>query len=93
MERIEMEQKKIDELKKLIGFGLLTADRIKNDTNFKELVSTLSFNDLVPLFAHCACAYDNEYHPNMHKFKEPQITNLLEKTYADYLEFKKSDEL
>lgn len=88
-----MEQKKIEELKKLIGFGLLIADRIKYTEGFEDNIKTSSLNELVPLLADCACAYDDKYDENVYsEFKEPQMTNILKKVHDDYLEFKKTDE-
>ena len=90
-----MEQKKIDELKKLMGFGFLIIDSEKKAKYVQELMGAQSYNDLVPLLVRLAVGYDLEYDENKlsDMFKEPQTTNLLEKAYADYLEFKKSDEL
>ena len=90
-----MEQKKIDELKKLIGFGFLIIDSKKNAKDVQELMETQSYNNLVPLLAHLAVGYDLEHNENKvsDMFNEPQTTKLLEKTYTAYLEFKKSDEV
>lgn len=89
-----MEQKKIDELKKLMAFGLLIADRINNSPDFNIIIRTMSSNDVVELLAHCVCAFEQEYTKyNMIKeFKEPQTTKLLEQAYSEYMEFKKSEQ-
>lgn len=85
-----MEKKKIDELKKLMAFGLVIADRINNSPDFNIIIRT---NDVVELLAHCVCAFEQEYTKyNMIKeFKEPQTTKLLEKAYADFIEFAKGE--
>ena len=87
-----MEQKKTDELKKLIGFGLLIADRIKHTEGFEDNIKMLSLNDMIPLLANCACAYADQYEVIYKEFNEPQLTNFLKRAQEDYLDFKKSDE-
>lgn len=84
-----MEQKKIEELKKLIGFGLLIIDRIRKDDEFLANVfaKKLSFNVLTPIIAQSACVYVDE--KIIESFNEPQTTQLLEKSYEEFIEFKK----
>lgn len=86
---------KIDELKKLMGFGFLIIDSTKNDKNVQQLMETQSYNDLVPLMACFACAYDLEHTENRlsDMFNEPQTTKTLESVYSKYIEFKNSDEV
>ena len=90
-----MEQKKIDELKKLMGFGFLIIDSKKNAKDVQKLMETRSYNDLVPLLARLACAYDFEHDENQlgEMFNEPQTTETLEKAYLEFVEFKKNDEV
>ena len=90
-----MEQKKIDELKKLIGFGLLIIDSEKNAKDVRKLMETQSHNDLVPLLAHLAVGYDLEHDENKlsDMFNEPQTTKMLENAHSEYIEFKNSDEV
>lgn len=90
-----MEQEKIDELKKLMGFGFLIIDSKKNGKYVQELMETQSYNDLVPLLARLAVGYDLEHDENKlsDMFKEPQTTNLLGQAYQEFIEFKKSDEV
>lgn len=89
---MEITKEKIEELKKLIGFGLLIADRIKYTEGFEDNIKMLSFNDMIPLLANCACAYADQYENIYSEFKEPQLTNFLKKAQEEYLEFKKTDE-
>lgn len=92
-----MEQKKIDELKKLMGFGFDIIDSIRKDDFFFVHVFTekLAVNVLIPLIAQRACAYDLTFLDEgiIESFKEPETTQLLEKAYSEFLEFKKSDEV
>ena len=90
-----MEQKKIDELKKLMGFGFLIIDSKKNGKYVQELMETQSYNDLVPLLARLAVGYDLEHDENKlsDMFNEPQTTKMLENAYSEYIEFKNSDEV
>ena len=90
-----MKQKKIDELKKLMGFGFLIIDSKKNAKYVQELMETQSYNDLVPLLARLAVGYDLEHDENKlsDMFNEPQTTKMLENAYSEYIEFKKSDEV
>ena len=55
-----MEQKKINELKKLMGFGFLIIDSIRKDDELLSNIFTkkLSFNILTPIIAQRACAYE-----------------------------------
>lgn len=91
-----MEQKKIDELKKLMGFGFLIIDRIRKDDELLANVFTekLPFNVLTPLIAQSACVYDVTFLDEkiIESFNEPQTTKLLEKEYSKYISFKKSEQ-
>jgi hypothetical protein len=93
----KMEQKKIEELKKLMGFGFLIIDRIRKDDEFLANVFTkkLSLNVLTPMLAQNACVYDLTFLDEkiIESFNEPQTTQLLEKSYAEFIEFKNSDEV
>jgi hypothetical protein len=84
-----MEQKKIDELKKLMAFGFCLIDRIKSNGDFTMYLISSHQNDIVKLLAHCACVFDDD---TAYEFKEPQTTKLLEQAYSEYMEFKKSEQ-
>lgn len=88
-----MEQKKIEELKKLMGFGFLIIDSKKNAKAARELMETQSYNDLVPLLARLAVGYDLEHDENKlsDMFNEPQTTKMLENAHSEYIEFKKEE--
>lgn len=88
-----MEQKKIDELKKLISFGLCLIDRIKSNGDFTMYLLANHQNDIVELLAHCACVFDDEYKLGdmAYEFTEPQTTKLLEQAYQEYMEYKKQN--
>lgn len=90
-----MEQKKIEELKKLMGFGFLIIDRIRKDDEFLANVfaKKLSLNFLTPMLAQSACVYDLTFLDEkiIESFNEPQTTELLKKMYSEYIKFKKED--
>ena len=88
-----MEQKKINELKKLMAFGITIADGINNNPAFDIIIRTMSSNDVIELLAHCACAFEQEYNEcdTIKMLKEPQTTKLLEKAYSEFLRFKKEN--
>lgn len=89
-----MTEEKINELKKLIGFGFLIIDSKKDDKDINKLMETQSYNNLVPLMARLAVAYDLEHDENRisDMFNEPQTTKILEKAYSEYIEFDKQYE-
>lgn len=90
-----MEQKKINELKKLMGFGFLIIDSIRKDDELLSNIFTkkLSFNILTPIIAQRACAYELTFLDEkiIESFNEPQTTELLKKVYSEYIKFKKED--
>lgn len=89
-----MEQKKINELKKLIAFGLCIRNSLKSNGDFTMYLISSDQNDIVELLAHCACVFDDEYKLGdiAYEFKEPQTTKLLERAYQEYMEYKKSEQ-
>jgi hypothetical protein len=89
-----MEQKKIDELKKLMGFGFLIVDSEKKAKYVQELMGVRSYNDLVPLLVRLAVGYDLEYDENQlsEMFNEPQTTETLEQAYQEYMEYKRVEQ-
>lgn len=88
-----MEQKKINELKKLIGFGFDIIDSIrKNDMFFANVfVEKLPVNVLIPLIAQRACVYECTFLDEkiIESLPEPQTTKYLEDSYEEFIEFKK----
>lgn len=91
-----MEKKKINELKKLMGFGFLIIDRIRKDDEFLSNIFTekLPVNVLTPLIAQSACVYDLTFLDEkiIESFKEPQTTKLLEQAYQEYMEYKRVEQ-
>lgn len=86
-----MTEKKINELKKLMSFGFLIIDSKKNNKDINKLMETRPFNNLVPLMARLAVAYDLEHDENRlsDMFNEPQTTKTLEEAYSEYIEYDK----
>ena len=86
-----MEQKKIDELKKLMGFGFDIIDSIRENDFFFAHVFTekLAVNVLIPLIAQRACAYDLTFLDEkiIESLPEPQTTKCLEDSYQEYMEY------
>jgi len=89
-----MTEGKINELKKLIGFGFLIIDSKRNDKYINKLMETQSFNNLLPTMAGLAVAHDLEYDKNVlsDMFNEPQTTKILEEAYSEYIKFDKQYE-
>lgn len=86
-----MTEEKINELKKLMSFGFLIIDSKKKNKYINKLMETQTFNNLVPLMARLAVAYDLEHDENglSDMFNEPQTTKTLEEAYSEFVEFKK----
>lgn len=88
-----MTEKKINELKKLMGFGFLIIDRIRKDDEFLSNIFTekFQFNVLTPMIAQSACAYEHIFLEEniIESFYEPNTTKLLEQLDAEYIEFSK----
>lgn len=83
-----MEQKKINELKKLMAFGICLIDMIKSNGDFAMYLISNHQNDIVELLAHCACVFEDD---TAYEFKEPQTTKLLEQAYQEHMEYKKQN--
>ena len=92
---MELNKEKIDELKKLIGFGFDIIDSIRKNDFFLAHVFTekLAVNVLIPLIAQRACAYDLTFLDEkiIESLPEPQTTKCLENSYAEFIEFKKEN--
>ena len=86
-----MEQKKIDELKKLIAFGLCIRNSLKSEHDFTMYLMSNNRDDVFELLANCACVFDDDYklYDMSHEFKEPQTTEFLEAKYAEYMKYKR----
>ena len=89
-----MTEKKINELKKLMSFGFLIIDSKKNNKYINKFMETQPFNNLVPLMARLAVAYDLEHDENAlsDMFNDSQTTKILEEAYSEYIEFDKQYE-
>ena len=86
-----MEQKKIDELKKFILFGLCLIEKMKDDGEFTMHLISGSQKDLIKLLSNFAFLFGDEYkHDDISsKFEEPQTTKLLEQAYQEYMKYKR----
>ena len=85
-----MEQKKINELKKLMGFGHFIRNLIKHDKGAELFIRSEDPSDFVNLMGRCVFEFDDQYTPD--NFNEPQTTEFLEAIYSEYMEFKKSEQ-
>lgn len=90
-----MEQKKIEELKKALGFGLMLATYITENKYVGELINS---TDKPHVFATLIAEYLIEYYYEVYEYvtsnniyNVDSATKLIELTYKEYIEYKKSE--
>ena len=81
-----MEQKKIDELKKLTEFGVLLINKLNENKDFYLLISMMTDAGRDNLLANYVCAFDYDYTVNNTLLDfNPKI---IEKAYSEFIKFK-----
>lgn len=88
-----MEQKKINELKKLMAFGYSLHRRMIENPDFNMIFCMMHDDAVIELLAAAACAFEYDYkkHNLINMFKEPHTTQLLENTLKDVIKFAKKE--
>lgn len=95
-----MTEEKINELKKLIGFGFFIINRIRKSGAIKYdidntilsnvLSGKLSIDSLTPMIVQSACVYNHTFlEEKVIESFSKETTKLLEQLDAEYIEFSK----